>query len=146
MTQRHLDSYVGPTRSDERSSVMPKVSKETATTVQDIGIGSVHEDVAGGYEFSFLTIRERGDLAPMLKGLPHDMCSCPHWGYVISGTVTFTFLDRVESFHTGDAFYVEPTHSPVMEPGTEVLLISPEEDIAVVNEVIQANMAAMQSS
>jgi mannose-6-phosphate isomerase-like protein (cupin superfamily) len=125
---------------------MPKVSKATAATVEDIGIGTVHEGTTDGYEFTFLDLRERGDLAPLLKGLPHDMCSCPHWGYVVSGTVTFTFPDHEETFRAGDAFHVAPPHSPVIEAGTEVLLISPEQESAVVNEVIRRNMAAMQQA
>src|SRR5438552_3029015 len=32
------------------------------------------------------------DLAPLLKGLPNDLCSCPHWGYVFKGRM------RVSSF------------------------------------------------
>lgn len=122
---------------------MPKVSKESASSIQDVGIGTVSEDVVAGYEFSFLSFHERGDLAPMLKGLPDDRCTCPHWGYVTDGTVTFTFADRVETFEKGDAFYVEPGHTPTVEAGTEVLFISPEKQIAAVNAVIQANMAAM---
>ena len=120
---------------------MPKVSKTSATKVQDIGIGQVHEDVAGGYEFSFIEMREAADLAPMLQGLPDDRCTCPHWGYVSSGSITFTFADREETFVAGDAFYVEPSHTPAMEAGTEVLFISPEEESAVVTAVIEANMA-----
>jgi len=126
---------------------MPKVSKSTASRVEDIGIGTISEEVAAGYEFSFLSFRERGDLAPFLKGLPDDMCTCPHWGYVIGGTVTFTHVDgSVETFDQGDAFYVEPGHCPVIEPGTELLFISPEKQIAAVNAVIEANMAAMQNA
>jgi hypothetical protein len=125
---------------------MPKVSKATASRTEDIGIGTISEDAIAGYEFSFLSFRERGDLAPMLKGLPGDMCTCPHWGYVLEGRLTFTFADRVETFETGDAFYVEGGHTPVIEGGTDVLFISPEEEIAVVNAVIEANMAAMQGA
>lgn len=126
---------------------MPKVSKATAAHAQDIGIGTIHSDVSAGYEFAFLSFRERGELAPMLKGLPDDLCTCPHWGYVITGTVTFTHLDgSVEEFSTGDAFYVEPGHTPVIEPGTDLLFISPEKQAAVVNAVIEANMAAMQGA
>lgn len=125
---------------------MPKVSKASASNVQDIGIGTVSEDTVGGYEFSFLSFRAEGDLAPFLKGLPDDRCSCPHWGYVTSGRITFTFADRVETFEAGDAFYVEPGHSPVIEAGTDVLFISPEEEAAVVNAAIESNMAAMQSA
>jgi hypothetical protein len=125
---------------------MPKVSKATATLYQNVGIGETHEGNAVGYDFTFLDFHEQGDLAPLLKGLPDDRCICPHWGYVTSGRITFTFADRVETFEAGDAFYVEPGHSPVVGAGTEVLFISPEEEGRLVNEVIAANMAAMQGA
>ena len=123
---------------------MSKASKHTANA-QDIGIGTVHEQVGEGYEFAFLDIRERGELAPLLKGLPDDHCDCPHWGYVIGGSVTFTHVDgRTETFDAGDAFYVAPGHVPVIDASSEVLFISPEVDAARVNAVIRSNMAAMQ--
>ena len=37
----------------------------------------------------------------MPQGLPDDQCQCPHWGYVISGTMTFRFVDREEVFEAG---------------------------------------------
>ncbi len=125
---------------------MPKMSKETATEVQDVGIGTVRSGITGGHEFAFLTFHERGEIAPLLKGLPDDRCSCPHWGYVTAGSVTFTFADRTETYEAGDAFYVEPGHTPVIAPGSDLLFISPEEEAAAVNAVIQANMAAMAPS
>lgn len=124
---------------------MPKVSKASATKVQDIGIGQVHEDVAGGYEFSFIELREASDLAPWLVGLPDDRCISRHWGYVTKGRITFTFADHTETFEAGDAFYVEPSHTPAMDAGTEVLFISPEEESAIVTAAIERNLAAMSS-
>ena len=138
--------FLGWRQPSEREIEMPKVSKTSATKVQDIGIGEVREDVAGGYEFSFLDLREESDMAPFLKGLPDDRCTCPHWGYVMSGQITFTFADHIEVFEAGDAFYVPPGHTPATAGETEVLFISPEEESARVNEVIQRNMAALQSS
>lgn len=125
---------------------MPKVSKESATTVHDVGIGTVHEGTVAGYDFSFLNFHDQGDLAPLLKGLPDDKCICPHWGYVTRGQVTFTFADRVETFVAGEAFYVEPNHTPLIAAGTEVLLIGPEAEGKIVTAAIEANMAAMQSA
>jgi len=123
---------------------MPRTSKDTATRIEDIGIGTMSQEFMAGYEYSFLCFRERGELAPFLKGLPDDMCTCPHWGHVTTGSITFTHLDgSTETFTAGDAFYVEPGHTPVIEAGTEVLFISPEKQIAAVNAVIEANMAAM---
>jgi hypothetical protein len=125
---------------------MPKVSKATAANTQDIGVGTTYESIVDGYEIAFLDIREANDLAPFLKGLPDDMCPCPHWGYVIKGKVTFTFADRVETFEAGDAFYVEPGHTPAVDADTEWLVISPEEQVAEVTAAIQRNVAAMQSA
>lgn len=125
---------------------MPRVSKATATNVQDIGIGMIRDEVVDGYEFAFLNLDTDADLAPMLKGLPDDRCPCPHWGYVTKGKVTFTFADHTEAFEAGDAFYVSAGHSPTAAAGTEFLLISPAEQIAEVNAAIQRNMALLQSS
>jgi hypothetical protein len=126
--------------------MMPKVSKASAAKVQDIGVGEVREDVVDGYEISFLDLREEADMAGVLKGLPGDLCPCPHWGYVTAGQVTFTFGDHAEVFEAGDAFYVPPGHTPAASAGAEFVLFSPAEQVAEVNAVIQRNIAAMQSA
>lgn len=125
---------------------MPKVSKANAAKVQDIGVGIVHEDIVDGYEISFLDLNTESDLAGLLKGLPDDRCPCPHWGYVVKGTVTFTFADHAEVFEAGDAFYVPPSHTPAVAAETEFVLISPAEQIAEVNAAIQRNMEQMQNA
>ena len=125
---------------------MPKVSKTTATLVQDIGVGTVREDTVDGYEFSFLDLREPSDMVALLTGLPDDLCPCPHWGYVTAGQVTFTYRDHAEVFEAGDAFYVPPGHSPSTSAAASFVLISPAEQMAEVDATIQRNMAAMQSA
>ena len=124
---------------------MPKVSKEAATEMQDIGIGTISSETVDGYEFDFFDLREEADMAPLLKGLPDDRCTCPHWGYVTRGSVTFTFADHAETFEAGDAFHVPPGHTPASAAGTEYFLISPADQVAEVDAVIQRNMAALQS-
>jgi hypothetical protein len=125
---------------------MPKVSKNSAAKVQDIGIGEVREEVVDGYEISFLDLHETSDMAPLLKGLPDDRCPCPHWGYIIKGTVTFTFADHTEVFQAGDAFYAPPSHSPTVAAGTEFVIISPAEQVAEVNEAISNNVQRLQEA
>jgi hypothetical protein len=125
---------------------MPKVSKTSATRVTDIGIGKISEDTVDGYEITFLDLREEVDMAGMLKGLPDDLCPSPHWGYVTTGRVTFTFPDHTEEFVAGDAFHVSGGHTPAVSADTAFLLFSPEEQMAIVNEAIQRNLAAMQSA
>jgi hypothetical protein len=125
---------------------MAKVSKDSATTVQDIGIGEVHEEVVDGYEVSFLDLREAADMAPLLAGLPDDRCPCPHWGYVTAGELTFTFADRVETYRAGDAFHAPPGHTPRAAAGTSWVMFSPADEVAPVNETIRRNTAALQEA
>jgi hypothetical protein len=124
---------------------MPKVSKQTVQP-QDIGVGEVYEGHVDGHEVTFMSFRVPTDLAPMLEGLPGDQCTCPHWGYVVAGQVTFTFPDHKEVFVAGDAFHVDGGHTPAFTAGTEWLIISPDDQMAPVNEVLQRNVAAAMQS
>jgi hypothetical protein len=124
---------------------MPKVSKESATQGGDYGPVVDRFEEIDGYSINFTTFREDIDGTPLLKGLPDDRCQCPHWGYVVSGRVTFRFEDRDESFEAGDAFYAPPGHAPVKhEPGSEVVMFSPAEELRKTEVVMMRNMQAMQ--
>jgi hypothetical protein len=125
---------------------MPKVSKESASNVKDFGVAEDRADELGGYTVNFVSIREGMDLAPMLKGLPGDQCSCPHWGYVFKGKLTFRSGDQVEVFEAGDAYYVPPGHTPEAETGSEFLQFSPTDQLEPVMAVMRKNMEAMQGS
>ena len=81
------------------------------------------------------------------RGLPDDRCQCPHWGYVVSGAVTFRYADRDEVCVAGDAFYTPPGHIPVKhEPGTELVTFSPTEELRVTEETMRRNMKEMQTA
>jgi mannose-6-phosphate isomerase-like protein (cupin superfamily) len=126
---------------------MPKVSKESAAHVDDHGIvEDRHEDV-DGYTLSFVEFRQDIDATPLLKGAPDDRCQCPHWGYVVKGRLTFRYADREEVFETGDAFYTPPGHVPVKhEPGTEIVMFSPADELKETDAVMMKNMQEMQSA
>jgi hypothetical protein len=128
-----------------KEKTMPKVSKATAEK-SDIGAGEVYEQVVDGTEITILDLHEETDLKPLLRGLPDDLCPCEHWGYVVRGRVTFTFADHAEVFEAGDAFRVLPGHSPSTVADTEWVIFTPADQIAPVNEVIERNVAAMQSA
>jgi len=125
---------------------VPKVSKETATGGGDYGpVVDRHEEI-DGYRIGFATFREDIDGTPLLKGLPDDRCQCPHWGYVISGRVTFRFPDRDEIFEAGDAFYTPAGHIPVShEPGSEVVMFSPARELAATEATMMENMQALRA-
>jgi hypothetical protein len=124
---------------------MPKVSRDSAQ-VEDHGVvEDRHEDI-DGYTVSFVTFRQDVDATPLLKGLPGDQCQCPHWGYVVKGRVTFRYADRDEVFEAGDAFYTPPGHIPVKhDPGTEMLMFSPAEELRETAAAMTKNMQAMQA-
>ena len=125
---------------------MPKVSRDSAPQRQETGPVVDLRDDLDGYTVSFTSLLEDIDATPFMKGLPDDRCQCPHWGYVIKGGATFRYADREEVFEAGDAFYSPPGHIPVKhEPGTEVVIFSPAEELRKVEVVMMKNLQAMQA-
>ena len=122
---------------------MPKVSKDTATMEDHGPVQDWHQDV-DGYTINFVRFNADIDATPLLKGLPGDHCNCPHWGYVLSGRLTFRFHDHEEVFEAGDAFYLPAGHIPLAEAGSEYVQFSPAEELARTAEAMQRNMEAMQ--
>src|SRR5256714_7644436 len=97
-----------------RREAMPKVSKATAQMAEHGPVTEWHQDV-DGYTVNIVSFKVDIDSTPLLKGLPGDSCHCPHWGYVLSGRLTFRFPDHEEVFEAGDAFYVPPGHVQLAE-------------------------------
>ena len=127
---------------------MAKVAKDTATGGGEFGpVTDRSEELEGGYTVNFVEFHADIDATPLLKGLPDDRCQCPHWGYVVKGSLTFRYADREEVFGAGDAFYTPPGHVPVKhQPGTEIVIFSPAEELNETNAVMAKNMQAMQSA
>jgi hypothetical protein len=145
MTSGQPGRTLSPTPEKE-ATAMPKVSKDSATQGGDYGPVLDQAAELDGYSVHFTTFREDVDGTPLMKGLPDDRCQCPHWGYVITGRATFRYADREEVFEAGDAFYTPPGHIPVKhEPGTEVVMFSPAEELAKTEAVMMQNMQALQA-
>ena len=80
----------------------------------------------GDYIVNFVTFHPDMDQTPLLKGLPDDRCQCPHWGYVVTGSLTYRFADHEETVHAGEAFYLPPGHVPVGNaPDSVIVQFSP---------------------
>lgn len=67
---------------------------------------------AGEMSVSFVRLPKGANLSPMLKGLPDDLCQCPHWGYLIKGRVRMHTKDGDQDYEAGRAFYWAPGHAP----------------------------------
>ena len=126
---------------------MPKVSRDSASQVNDHGPISERREDLEGTAIQFLTMHVDLDGTPFMKGLPDDRCSSPHWGYVFKGRLSFDCGDHEEVFEAGDAFYLGPGHIPTgSDPGTEYIQFSPAEELNVVSEVLTRNAQAMMGS
>ena len=123
---------------------MPKMSKDSVAA-QDHGPVVEWAEQLDGYGANIVCLKADMDMGPMLRGLPDDRCQCPHWGYVLNGSVTFRYADHDETYSAGDAFYAPPGHVPVSnEPGTEYVQFSPAAELAATTATIMENLAAMQ--
>jgi len=125
---------------------MPGFSKETAPNVGAFGPVTDRHDEIDGYTISIASFAAEIDGAPLLRGLKDDLCQCPHWGYVVKGTATFTFADHVEVFEAGDAFYLPPGHSPAHSADSELVMFSPSDELRETEDAMQRNMQAMQGA
>ena len=116
---------------------LPVTIAEDGAVVREVEWGELHV----GHE----TYETAFDLSPLLKGLPNDMCQCPHWGYVIRGRMHVHYPDRNEVVEAGSVYYMPPDHSPVMEAGTEIVEFSPKEPYQQTMEVAAKNFLALQA-
>ena len=120
---------------------MPKASKQTASQVEDMGVLESRSEELGDYTVEFTSFREDADATPFFKGLPDDRCQSPHWGYVLTGELTFSYADREETYTAGDAYYGSPGHIPRVRAGTEIVEFSPTAEYRRTLEVIAQNFA-----
>jgi hypothetical protein len=126
-------------------ALMPKISKETAPDVVDLGVLEERSAELDGYVIGFTEFRDDADGTPVFRGLPDDRCQSPHWGYVFKGKVTFRYADHDEVYEAGDAYYAPPGHIPVVTAGTEVVEFSPAHEYRATQEVIARNMAGARA-
>jgi hypothetical protein len=122
---------------------MPKASKETAPQVNDAGVMVGRYAELDGYTVGFESFRADADAAPIFVGLPDDRCQCPHWGYVVAGSIVFSYGDREERYEAGDAYYAPAGHVTRIAAGTELVEFSPTDELAKTMAVVARNLAAL---
>jgi hypothetical protein len=86
----------------------------------------------GEMSVAFVTARKGIDLRPGLAGLPDDLCQCPHWGYVLKGTVRMHTRDGHQDYAAGQAFYWAPGHAPEVIEDAEYVDFSPTKEFDAV--------------
>lgn len=79
----------------------------------------------GEMTVAFVRAAKGVDLRPALAGLPDDLCPCPHWGYVLKGTVRMHTKEGAHDYSAGQAFYWAPGHAPEVVEDAEYVDFSP---------------------
>jgi hypothetical protein len=86
----------------------------------------------GAMTVSFISLKAGTDLGPALVGLADDLCPCPHWGYMLEGTLGMHTPDGDREYHAGHAFYWAPGHAPFALSDCRYVDFSPTHDFAEV--------------
>jgi hypothetical protein len=96
----------------------------------------------GDIAVRYLDLPPGVDFTPLLKGLPHDQCQSPHWGYVLRGSIHLRYANGDEEVaQAGEVFYWPAGHTGWTEEGITFVEFSPASEIKPVLEHVQAQMA-----
>jgi len=107
-----------------------------------LGELQTHGEDWGGQLVRHLVLPAGTDFTPLLRGLPGDLCECPHWGYVVSGSIQVRYGDgREELSRAGELYYWPGGHTAWTDEGVTFVEFSPAEELRPVLEHVGAQLA-----
>ncbi len=87
----------------------------------------------GGMNVAHIRFPKGTDAAPLLQGLPGNVCQCPHWGVVLKGSIRVTYSDgREEIVRKGAVYYWPGGHTVRAEEDYEAIEFSPSKEMNAV--------------
>lgn len=87
----------------------------------------------GGMTSAYMEYPTGLDLRPMLAGLERDHCQCPHWGFVIEGSIRVYYQDGTEEVvNAGEIYYWPSGHTVVVEEAIRMVEFSPHDEMSQV--------------
>lgn len=104
---------------------------ETPVAIEGPGAELRMKEIGGDLTVAFARFSKGTDMGPALKGLPDDLCPCPHWGYLLKGRLkmrTGADPESYEVYEEGQAFYWAPGHSPEALEDCEYVDFSPTKE------------------
>jgi hypothetical protein len=122
-----------------------KIKKENiAVKMEAPGTVIRNQEGFGEFTVAYGELPNGTDLTPFLKGLSHDSCHCPHWGYIFDGTLRVIYDDgKEELLEAGDAFYLPPGHTIVVEKDLKIFEFSPTKEYDEVLTHVGKKMAEL---
>ena len=114
---------------------LPKTVDVDELTIRETDWGDIH--------VSLITCHRKLDIAPLLKGLPDDLCQCPHWGYLVKGKALLRLADGEEIIiNGGDLYYCPPGHKLYALEDFENIEFNPAAEAKMTLERFTANIPA----
>ena len=99
----------------------------------------------GDFAVSYSQYPKGIDVDALLKGLPNDMCPCPHWGYVTEGAIKLKYADgSEETISAGDVYYMPADHTAEVLEDCAMLEFSPKKEYYEVMAHVEKRMEEMQ--
>ena len=100
----------------------------------------------GGMTVSFNELPAGTDFTPLLQGLDHDSCHCPHWGYVIEGAMLVKYDDGSEEvLRAGDVFYLPSGHTAIVQEALKLVEFNPTKEFNEVMEHVGRKVAELDN-
>lgn len=117
---------------------MKSISRfEAAVAIDGDGVEFRRQQIGGGMSVAFVCLPAGTDLRPALAGLPDDLCPCPHWGYVLSGSVRMHTPEGALDYGGGEAFYWAAGHAPEAVEDVQYVDFSPSDELErVIDHII----------
>lgn len=91
----------------------------------------------------YLVVPPNTDWSEWLQGLPDDVCSCSHWGWIVSGSVHTKYADgTVEVARAGDLYYWPAGHTGWTEEGVTFIEFSRTAELKPVLRHVARHLAS----
>jgi hypothetical protein len=120
-------------------------SKDNLPVLLDAPGATLRSARWGGMTVAYAKCAKGTDFTPLLKGLKEDMCQCPHWGYVLKGTLHLRYSDgREETVRAGEMWHAAPGHTAWCDEDTEYIDVNPSQEFADVIDHVRKQMQQMQ--
>jgi hypothetical protein len=117
---------------------MEAFTRDTMTVAMEGDGLEIRLEEAGEMTVGLFRLPAGTDMRPLVQGLEGDLCQCPHWGYMLKGTVRMHTPTGPQEYEAGQAFYWAPGHAPEALEDVEYVDFSPTQELnAVLNHVKQ---------
>jgi hypothetical protein len=111
---------------------------EAPIAIEGNGVEFRMQDIGGDMATAFVHLPKGADLGPALKGLPDDLCQCPHWGYLLKGRLKMRTKTGEEVYEAGQAFYWPAGHAPVALEDCDYVDFSPSKELGEVIDHVKS--------